>query len=376
MKHIYLLLFSLFCAISVSAQCDELFISEYIHAGFNNRAVEIYNPTSEPVDLSQYMIGRYSNGATSPFHGVQIQSPLGDIILDPYSTFVAVIDKRDADGCGFEEPVLDGYVVLDTLFDEQTGEPVTNSLGEPLLNIQFEGIVCNGDSSIGVLYGDTYYEEYDLAGKADGFFTPVYDQNQAMYWNGNDAVCLVKGTSVEAGFANVVDVVGIIGDDPNDSGNDGWLDSLGRDMTRDNTLVRRNFITAGNVRTASESDDFPSDFNYWEWLWRPKYTFDDLGVHQCSCDPDFTGIESASATFSKIQIAPNPSNGSFVQVKAEEGISQIQVFGLDGKMVLSQKLNNAQSLQTLNIETLDSGIYVVKTVLQSGKQGVSKLLVR
>ena len=45
--------------------CNDLFISEYVEGWSNNKALEIYNPTDEAIDLSAYMVIRYSNGSTS-----------------------------------------------------------------------------------------------------------------------------------------------------------------------------------------------------------------------------------------------------------------------------------------------------------------------
>lgn len=45
--------------------CNELFFSEYIEGPGNNNAIEIYNPTNSPINLSGYTINRYGNGATS-----------------------------------------------------------------------------------------------------------------------------------------------------------------------------------------------------------------------------------------------------------------------------------------------------------------------
>ena len=43
--------------------CAELFISEYLEGTSNNKAVEVYNPTSFPVDLTGYGIYTFNNGA-------------------------------------------------------------------------------------------------------------------------------------------------------------------------------------------------------------------------------------------------------------------------------------------------------------------------
>ena len=59
-------------AMSVNAQitdCSDLFFSEYVEGYGQNKAIEIYNPTTAPIDLSDYQIERYSNGATNSSAG-------------------------------------------------------------------------------------------------------------------------------------------------------------------------------------------------------------------------------------------------------------------------------------------------------------------
>lgn len=65
MKKLLLPLSFLF-SVHLSAQdCSELFISEYVEGPGNNNAIEIYNPTNNPIDLAGYSINRYGNGASS-----------------------------------------------------------------------------------------------------------------------------------------------------------------------------------------------------------------------------------------------------------------------------------------------------------------------
>ncbi|MBC8510140.1 MAG: lamin tail domain-containing protein [Cryomorphaceae bacterium] len=69
MKQILLSMSMLF-AMSVNAQdCSELFISEYIEGWSQNKAIEVYNPTSASIDLSDYQVERYSNGTTNSSAG-------------------------------------------------------------------------------------------------------------------------------------------------------------------------------------------------------------------------------------------------------------------------------------------------------------------
>jgi hypothetical protein len=65
-----LLLMSMILTISINAQtCFELFFSEYVEGSSQNKAIEVYNPTSSTIDLSNYQIERYSNGTTNSSAG-------------------------------------------------------------------------------------------------------------------------------------------------------------------------------------------------------------------------------------------------------------------------------------------------------------------
>ncbi|MES2589296.1 MAG: FG-GAP-like repeat-containing protein [Bacteroidota bacterium] len=67
----------------VLATCNELYISEYIKGSSFNKAIEIYNPTNENIDLSTYSVNVYINGSTTPTNSITLS---GIIYAD--STFV------------------------------------------------------------------------------------------------------------------------------------------------------------------------------------------------------------------------------------------------------------------------------------------------
>ena len=48
-----------------TGDCENLFFSEYIEGSASNKALEIYNPTDLQIDLSNYSIQRFNNGATT-----------------------------------------------------------------------------------------------------------------------------------------------------------------------------------------------------------------------------------------------------------------------------------------------------------------------
>ena len=140
-------------SVQSQAQCSEIFISEYIEGWSNNKALELYNPTNAAVDLSDYRLERYSNGATAAQDNQKVDLS-GTLAAN--SVVVVVLDKQDPDGVDFEAPVWD-----------------------------------------------------ELAEAADLWVCPVYEENNTMYFNGNDAMVLRK-ISTNA----VIDIFGKIGEDP------------------------------------------------------------------------------------------------------------------------------------------------------------------
>lgn len=169
-----------------SAQCNQLFISEYIEGSHNNKALEIYNPTPNPINLGLYRLVRYSNGGTTPY-----AVALGGTIA-PYSTYVTVLDKTDITLTGQDTAVF-----------------------------------------------------AELLAKADTLLCNDYNVNRMHYFNGDDAVTL----ELIAGGV-YVDIIGKIGEDPGVAWTcdtaAGFTDALGgRWMTANKTLIRRPTIKGG-----------------------------------------------------------------------------------------------------------------------------------
>jgi hypothetical protein len=169
---------------------DEIFISEYVEGTANNKAIELYNPSSEPIVLTGvYSMGRDRDGSGVPM--------LIDItgVIEPHGVRVFALDKRDPSGTGNEVPI------------------------SPLL----EAV-------------------------ADTFLNPVYVQsNSPMYYNGDDAFVLVKNGN------QIVDIVGEIGYDPG-SGWWQLGDPNTRWWTVDNSMVRKPQILQGVTVNPAEFD--------------------------------------------------------------------------------------------------------------------------
>ena len=84
--------------------CNDLFFSEYIEGWSQNKAIEVYNPTNATVDLSDYRIERYSNGATnSSAGGITTLSGM----LASGDAFVLTNGESDTSSTfGFCDPIL------------------------------------------------------------------------------------------------------------------------------------------------------------------------------------------------------------------------------------------------------------------------------
>ncbi|MBG0787709.1 MAG: ExeM/NucH family extracellular endonuclease [Anaerolineaceae bacterium] len=81
-----------------AASITDLFISEYIEGGSFNKAIEIFNGTGAPVDLSQYSIELYSNGASSPTASTALSGTLADgdvFVIANASAVSGILDVAD-----------------------------------------------------------------------------------------------------------------------------------------------------------------------------------------------------------------------------------------------------------------------------------------
>ena len=220
MKKLLLLTFSVLALHSAKAQCSQIFISEVVEGWSNNKAIEIYNPTSNPVNLNGFGLVRFSNGGTS--YG-SIAS-LNGYSIPAHDVIVVVLDKQDAAGTGLEAPVWD-----------------------------------------------------ELAAAADLFMNPTYDNGiWPMYFNGNDAVAIVSNNG-----QTLIDLYGRIGEG---TGFGGWsaygTDVSGTTLyaTTDHTQIRKSTVTSGVTTNPSTFDVFA------QYDTLPANTFTFLGAHTCDCN--------------------------------------------------------------------------------------------
>lgn len=92
MRNLFTFLLTALVSTGLFAQNCDLFFSEYIEGSSNNKALEIYNPTSASADLSNYIVYRANNGATLPSDSLLLTG-----ILDAGEVFVIGNSSADID---------------------------------------------------------------------------------------------------------------------------------------------------------------------------------------------------------------------------------------------------------------------------------------
>jgi hypothetical protein len=326
-----LLAFTLFISFSNFGQdCTDLFISEYVEGWSNNKALEIYNPTNQTIDLSDYMVIRYSNGATSASSANAIQLT-GTIAA--YDVHVGVLEKLDPNGTGQEAPIWDS-----------------------------------------------------LQARADAYYCPDYNTSNAWYFNGNDAVVLAKGSVNDITNAMVVDVFGKIGEDPGD----GWTSDFpyvgaGQLVTKDHSMLRKSTILKGEVNPVIsffdpllEYDSIPAvvvrlDENgdtLFSTNGNPLLdgNWSSLGTHDCECNP----VSITEITENSILVYPNPSTGTFSLFNIS-AIEYIEITNAVGKKVYG----NSNTKQKKTIEFKEGkGLYFIRLLDVNGNLTIRKIIVK
>lgn len=312
-------------AVSLHAQdCSNLFISEYVEGSGNNKAIELYNPTDQAIDLSGFQMVRYSNGGTTP-DAIALSGTIA-----PKSTFVLVLDKRDPNGTGQEAPI-----------------------------------------------------DAALEAKADLFLSPVYNVNSTMYFNGNDAMTLetlsgdiidifgqVGGlmTSADKGWGNKTDttVTYNSGGAPTTYTIKDYIVGplFWMAWTMDNTLIRKPEVRQG---VTANPEPFMVHIQYDSV---PKNTFDSLGFHNCECNT----LNIGESQENKAVVYPNPATGSVFSIDTEDAITRIELLDLSGRLIEERQYNQRTSTYTFESERELKGMYLIKISYQSSRSNTQKLL--
>ncbi len=134
MKKLLLSVVTLSACLSANAQCNELFISEYVEGGGNDKAIEIYNPTNSAINLSSYILARYSNGSAS----ISDQTQLSGTIA-AHDVFVIVNGQTTVQSGGTSPAVSLAMQLLADQLDQAYPAP-TYMNGNDAITLEKNGV--------------------------------------------------------------------------------------------------------------------------------------------------------------------------------------------------------------------------------------------
>ncbi len=125
----------------------DLFFSEYIEGGSNNKALEIFNGTGGPVDLSDYKVELYSNGSATPGNTLVMSGTLahGDVyVIANSASNAAILAESDTtstvtyyngdDAIALRKLSTDSFVDIFGVIDQDPGTSWTADGGYSTLD--------------------------------------------------------------------------------------------------------------------------------------------------------------------------------------------------------------------------------------------------
>jgi len=357
MKKLFLIMFAAFFSGSIYAQTD-LFFSEYVEGSGNNKGVEIYNPTANSIDLNNYWVARYSNGAA-----VYAEGGLTHLsgTIAPYKTFVLV--------------------------NGQTTSTSSSPACSPVLQAM----------------ADQLDHEYPAP----------------TYMNGNDAIALLKtpnGETPNSTNVTAVDLIGEIGLGAAISAETGWSyvkdstltynNSAGTPVTgkvinyivqskatdgttygpfwmswtSDHSLIRKPTVIAGVV---GNPDPFIVTM---EWDTVPgvpdslghlvyKDIWTNLGSHGCIADPNYLGVGELPA-MGNLKIYPNPIVSDYFTFESNAPVKSIRVYDILGNEIVNDVYSSPVKETKVKIGTKSAGVYMVKATYSDNSTRTQKMMIK
>lgn len=318
MKNILLTVFVLLSMGQLYSQCTEIFISEYVEGNQSNKAIELYNPTDNPINLSAYQLHRWNNGSD----------------------------------------------IRDTIYTLKLSGTIP---------AKGTWVMVKDTNATEIVYNY-------LRSKANIFVTPscgITSGNRTMCHNGNDAYTLEK----VAGNV-VVDIFGQIGINPGEpSIGGGWnsnpttnytaSDSSGSAWTTDNTLVRRPGVLKGVTVNPGGGGSVNAFDVSQEWDTTGFNNFDSLGNHNCFCRNTSISKPEAIYTFT---VYPNPCT-AYINIQSEEPIARIMISGINGSVTYNNELDENTTSMRIDIKQnkLPNGEYLLSVFSKNGKSQTRRI---
>lgn len=361
MKKNLLLLCVLFAALFASAQTPtDLFFSEYIEGSGNNKALEIYNPTDQAIDLSSYYVARYSNGSS-----VYTEGGLTHLTgtIEPYKTFILVNGQTTSTS---SSPACD---------------PILQAMANQLDGDYPAPTYMNGNDAIslfktpgGATPNGTNITPVDLIGQI-GLGSVITAETGWSY---------VKDSTLNYSDGNGTIVTGkvinyIVQAKATDGSTFGpfWMS-----WTSDHSLIRKFSVVKGVVanpvpfKVSVEWDTLAAKYDTATHKWVYKDIWDSLGTHASFADPKYhLGVNDIPSR-SSLNIYPNPVTSDCFSITSREPVKLVEIFTIIGQPIYNEQFTSARKETKVFTGQLGKGIYMVKVTYSNNSSAVQRILVK
>lgn len=358
MKLFLLIMFGFVTSVFASAQTPtDLFFSEYIEGSGNNKALEIYNPTSQTIDLSYYFVVRYSNGNPGYAEG-GITHLTGT--LESFKTFVLVNGQTTSTS---SSPAC---------------SPVLQAMANQLDGEYPAPTYMNGNDAIALLKTSD-----GAVPSTSNVTTPVDIIGQTSLGNtiaSETGWSYVKDTTLTYNNSAGVSVTGkvinyIVQAKATDGSSFGpfWMS-----WTSDHSLIRKASVLTGVKGNPNpfvvtmEWDTVPAIVDsLGHFVYKDIWT--NLGSHKC--DAATAGINETSVG-SWVSVFPNPVISDRFSVSSQIAIGEIEIFSAIGQSMYRKVCKKDEHEINIGPISLEKGMYLVKVIAVNKVSTVKKILVK
>ena len=371
MKRTLILALCLLAFFTNAQDCSELFFSEYVEGSFNNKALEIYNPTQEVIDLSNYKIERYSNGSNTTSDEMSLNGTIA-------SGEAIVITNSDTNSTNqFGYIFIELYNMADILAPLYPSPLYMN--GNDAIVLSKNGVIIDIIGKIGENPGEAWTDD------AEAGFT---DSNGGTYWTQNQTL-IRKETILKGVFENPILFNPTTEWDslPNMT----WTD-LGVhdcDCIDEQEVSSWNCVDEACVELMDESGAYSSlEDCETECTQTPEQSWncvDEACVELADESGTYSSLEdceTACANVSSIQdeethfVSPNPSNlNTGFSIHSNEQIELIKLIDLSGKVVLKEFLNGV-NFKNVSTSHLSVGTYILSIQFTNGNVSKEKHILK
>ena len=371
--------------------CSQLFFSEVIEDSQSNKALEIYNPSPLPVDLSNYTINLYTNGAAAPTATLNLSGTLAAnevyvIASTPNGqnpTDQAIVDVTDITS---DVSVFTGNDAIELLFQGTA--------------IDVIGVIGDDPGGNGWTFGNSSTANHVLVRRPE-VTSPDTDWNivsgQWISYDASDYSHLGSHTGNDCGNAPIA-VVGFTTETqlvPE-------IEATVVTVTIQTANVQTPFQLIVNASgTATANNDFSAGFpiSFTVPVGNNDLSFSIVILGDAIIEGDETIILDMTANanvyftvptqtitisenvgignseLSTIEVYPNPANEQ-ITIRSEETLKNVQLFDMSGRIIESMALAGNRKQINRSLETFASGSYFLLIETERGVQRIPIQIVK